>query len=802
MIRRLFTASRVTLLVATIGIGQLAVAIVTALPPIDDVLRAGYPQVVASTWQVGDVRVTGAQAATLAVVPLLALGLSLLLNRTTVGRAVTAAADNPSLARTVGINPKWVSTVVWTIAGLLSTVSLVLISAQGDRASGFVSLGPQTMVQALAAAVIAGMASFRRALVAGVAIGVAQALVRFNFPEQQGLFDLLLFLAVLVAVAVGSRQDHGDVGGWSTAAPRSPVVPDALRSLWWIRHLDRLATGALVVAAFALPLVVSAPSRQLLYTTILAFALCGLSLTVLTGWAGQLSLGQMAFAGTGALLTAALARGLEAEVHLGRLVLRLEVPVFSFVVSALLAAAAVAALAAVIGVGALRVRGLLLAVSTFAFGLAASQWLYRRPFLTEGASASVPLTRGTLGPLDLESQRTYYYLALVVLVVALGLVARLHRSGVGRRTIAVRDNPASAAASTISPARSKLTAFALSGALASLGGSVLAGAISNVPLSERFFQVEDSLLLVAIVVIGGLGSVIGPVLGALWVIGLPSFFPDNEVLPLFASSLGLLVLLLYVPGGLMEIPYAVKRADDPGRPPTGRGGAGPSPSCGPSRGRTRPPRAARPGDRAVPLAVRDVAVHFGGLVALDGIDLEFRSGEVVGLIGSNGAGKSTLLDAIGGFVPATRRHVELVGRDVSGWSAAARARLGLGRTFQAARLFPALTVRESVLVALEARGRTGLLATALWLPPATAAERAKRSPGGRAARPDRARAATPTTSSPTSRPGPGASSNWPACWRSTPRCCASTSPPPGSPSGRPRPWRRCSSASARSWMPR
>ncbi|OWY59981.1 ABC transporter, partial [cyanobacterium TDX16] len=151
-------------------------------------------------------------------------------------------------------------------------------------------------------------------------------------------------------------------------------------------------------------------------------------------------------------------------------------------------------------------------------------------------------------------------MVLALLVASIGLVVRLRRSGIGRTTVAVRDNPNSAAAATVSPTRSKLTAFALSGALASLGGSLLAGAVSNVPLTERFFQVDDSLQLVAIVVIGGLGSVVGPVLGALWVVGLPSFFPDNDVLPLFASSIGLLVLLLYLPGGLVQVPHAIRAA--------------------------------------------------------------------------------------------------------------------------------------------------------------------------------------------------------------------------------------------------
>jgi ABC-type branched-subunit amino acid transport system ATPase component len=114
------------------------------------------------------------------------------------------------------------------------------------------------------------------------------------------------------------------------------------------------------------------------------------------------------------------------------------------------------------------------------------------------------------------------------------------------------------------------------------------------------------------------------------------------------------------------------------------------------------------------------------VVAADHVDLVVDPGEVVGLIGTNGAGKSTLMNAIGGYVPS-RGSVELGGVDLAGRGPASRARLGLGRTFQAATLFPELTIRETVAVALEARGHTGLLSSALWFPNATRAERAKRA---------------------------------------------------------------------------
>jgi ABC-type branched-subunit amino acid transport system ATPase component len=136
--------------------------------------------------------------------------------------------------------------------------------------------------------------------------------------------------------------------------------------------------------------------------------------------------------------------------------------------------------------------------------------------------------------------------------------------------------------------------------------------------------------------------------------------------------------------------------------------------------------AARPVLTGPALAVTDVSVTFGGLRAVDKASVFAQPGEVVGLIGTNGAGKSTLMNAIGGFAPS-EGTIEILCRDASQMNSANRARLGLGRTFQAARLFPDLTVRETVQVALEARGRTGLLSTALHLPSATRAERSKRS---------------------------------------------------------------------------
>ena len=726
VIRRLFEAPRVIVLVATIGIAQLMQAVLASYPDLERTRGQRFPAPLTFIWDdVLGLRITGPKLTILVLVPLLAVGLSWFLNRTVFGQTVQASATNADLARLSGIDPKMVQLFVWTIAGLLATISLLLLSANRGSIGGLSNLGPNTMARALAAAVIAGMVSFPRALAAGVTIGVVQAHVQFVFINQGGLIDFLLFVVVAVAVAFQSRGSADEVGSFSFSARRRPI-PERLREIWWVRGLSTTALGLLLAIALVLPYLVTRPSRHLLYASILAFAICALSMTIVTGWAGQLSLGQMAFAGIGALFAAGFNRGFTFGVGIGDRweLFSVTLPRVPYLISMLLAAGMAAATAALIGLGALRVKGLLLAVTTFAFAMAAQQYLYRRPMLNGGNSQSIPFRRGSLGPLDLASQRAYYYLCLGILVVLLVVVARLRRSGIGRSIIGVRENEYTAAAYTVSPTRTKLLAFSLAGGIAGLGGALLGGLVQNIPYTERLFQITDSLRLVSIVVIGGLGTLMGPVVGALWVVGLPAFWPDNELVPLFTSSIGLLILLLYFPGGLIQITYSARDA-------LLRWAESRLPDA-PSKTSTAPPAVVLGGGRIRPvyqgpaLAVRDVSVTFGGLRAVDRVSIVAHPGEVVGLIGANGAGKSTLMNAIGGFTPA-EGIVEILGNDVSGRSASARARVGLGRTFQAARLFPELTVRETVQVALEARGRTHLLSTALFLPSASRSERAMAS---------------------------------------------------------------------------
>ena len=209
VIRRLFDAPRVIVLVATIGIAQLSLAILAAYPKVDK-RGARFPQAIRSVHEIASVRITGAQLSILIVVPVVAGVLAWFLTRTTFGKSVKASAENRDLARLNGISPKQVSMFVWAAAGALATLSLSLIAAEAGSAQNIALLGSSTLVRALAAAVIGGMVSFNRAFFAGIAIGVAEFVIGFNFPDQAGLVDFLILIGILVAVYFQSRQGSGE----------------------------------------------------------------------------------------------------------------------------------------------------------------------------------------------------------------------------------------------------------------------------------------------------------------------------------------------------------------------------------------------------------------------------------------------------------------------------------------------------------------------------------------------------------------------------------------------------------------
>jgi len=706
IVRRLFDAPRLILLVATIGVSQVLFFAQAVLPGVDN--QARFPSPLDWTASIGDLLLLSEHFMVAAIVPPLIIALSLFLTRTRFGIAIRAAAENSDAARLAAISVKRVSTSVWVLSGVLATVTAVLVNPIRGVVVGSdfsAALGPGLLLRALAAALVGGMVSLPLALAGGVAVGVVEALLFVNVGDP-GAVDLVLFLAVLVLVFVRRGQVwSGETGTWSLS-PKVRPIPERLRQVWWVRRLPLLAGGGAFAVAALLPLAFDDSARLFLFTRVALFAVIALSLTVLTGWAGQLSLGQYAFVGVGSFITAAFEmRGMPFGVA-----------VFYGTVAGVVAALA-------IGAPALSIRGLYLAVTTLAFAVAARSWIFTRDSFLGGETVA-NVDRGELAFLDFRDARTYYYLCLLVLLVAVLVVSRLRTSGVGRTLIAVRENEAAAASFAVSPAVAKLTAFAVAGGLAALAGGLLAGA--RVQFSAIHFGPEESLRVVAMTIIGGLGSVAGSVLGAVYVLGLPALIEDSAEVRLLTSGVGLLILLLYFPGGLAQLLYKARDGLLVVAERRVAATAAEAPPGGPGRASTQ---VVRPDSTVVDptagtpaLRTSEVTVRFGGRTALDSVSLTAMPGEVVGLIGSNGAGKSTLVNVVSGFVRPAGGRVDLLGDDITALPPHERARLGLGRVFQDARLFGDLSVREAIKVALERRERSELVPSMLALPPSRRAE--------------------------------------------------------------------------------
>jgi sulfate-transporting ATPase len=448
--------------------------------------------------------------------------------------------------------------------------------------------------------------------------------------------------------------------------------------------------------------------------TTMAMAIVLLSVVVVTGYGGQISLCQFALAGLGVFVAGRLTAGLHVPLALSILVA---------IIAAMLAGL-------VVGIPALRSRGVSLAVLTLGFAVVLEEEVFNNSSLTS-------LFGDTVGPiklfgLDLDATvypMRYATFAAVVFVLLAIFVAKIRRGALGRRLMAVRGSERAAAALGINVYAAKLFAFSLAAGIAAIGGMVLAFQQSSLVYSSSY-PYEQSINTLVYAVIGGLGFLVGPVLagaavvpGGLLYQALTFLREGNDQLLNFIGGLGLILVLLTAPDGMAKqmadtlaplnrlldritliVTSSVRR---PGSSLPGPGG-GATVTPGASQPRdvraaTGSPAASAPVERArgQSLSMQNVSVRFGGVVALDKVSLDLLPGEIVGLIGPNGAGKTTLIDAITGFVDIAEGTIELDGRRTDGMGVARRSQSGIGRTFQNLELFEDLTVRENLQTACD-----------------------------------------------------------------------------------------------------
>lgn len=470
------------------------------------------------------------------------------------------------------------------------------------------------------------------------------------------------------------------------------------------------------------------------------YAIVAVSLVLLVGWVGQISIAQAALVGVGAYSTALV-------VHRFGVAFPANLP---------LAAACSGAAAALLGAVALRVRGLYLAVATLIFGYMADEFLFHQTWFSGYGGEAVitqPLIghRGAFPSFDFTDRRTFYYIAWACALVAVYAAANLRSGKTGRAFFAVRGSEVAAASLGINVTRYKLLAFVLSGALAGVAGNLIM--VGQQAASSDQFDLSVSIFYLSIAVVGGLTSLGGALTASLIFAGLNEAFLRIHTLNGYldvTSAVLLAAVLLTYPGGLGAVPAAAqarlrrvaRRLD---RLRRGlqlarvlrriRKGEAPEIEAATLDAMPASASAAAPGadaeredvismatvqhrhatlgpDRATRepvIEAEGITVRFGGLVANDDVTFSVRAGEIVGLIGPNGAGKTTLFNAVAGLTRISAGTVRLMGRDVTHWSVHRRASLGVGRTFQSIQLFPQLTVFENLMVATHMQNRTGVL---------------------------------------------------------------------------------------------
>ena len=533
IVRRFARSPRLVLTVATIGITQLLAVFAILIPRLWDENAASQRIPPPFDWKltIGSFILNANDFIAMIVAPLAMLVVVLFLTRTRVGTAVRAAAERSERASLLGIPVGGLSTIVWMLAAFLSFLALFLRAGILGVPLGN-ALSISTLVQALAALVIGRLRNLGTIAVAAVALGILEYGVAWN-AESPLLVAPFVGAAVMAALLMqrrgSTRLDQDTTASWRLADEVRDLDP-AVARLPLVRLL-RYSTYALApIGLVIIPLALRS-DQVIKITAIAIFAIIGLSLVVLTGWAGQISLGQVALVAIGAAVSAKLTLEWNVDLTL-----------------ALLAGGAVGALAAfLVGLPALRLRGLYLAVTTLVFAMSVISWLLNDRFFS-WVPGNKRIERPPLfGRIDVETPTRFYVYTLVVLAIAMMAVRGIRRSRTGRAILALRDNEKGAQAYSLSATKIKLTAFTISGTLAGVAGGLFSHLNHSFDLQS--YGVGKSLDVFTASVVGGLGSMFGAVLGGVYLRGT-EWFVTAEEWRFLSSAAGVLLVLLIVPGGL------------------------------------------------------------------------------------------------------------------------------------------------------------------------------------------------------------------------------------------------------------
>ncbi|MGP0030506.1 MAG: ABC transporter permease subunit [Acidimicrobiales bacterium] len=640
------------------------------------------------------------------VAGLMALGLWYLLNHTALGLRMRALVDRPDLAVARGVDRGRTSGVAWILGTVMAAMAGVA------AAPIFNSLTSSTylyiLLVATAAAVLGGLRSVPLAALGGLLIGAIQSLVAgyASFASSiPGFSDAVPFVLLLVGLAIWGRERGRRTGQAAHDVPPPDYL--ALRPRW-----RRIAPWVFWFGALLLYIFVGADSYWLgLATQGLALSLVFLSFTIVTGTGGIVSLAQAAFVTAAGLMAGVL------MVHFHQ----------PYLVGLLGGVAFAVLLGVVVAVPALRQGGLALALATLALGFVGDNVLFQWSWLAGPLQQGWVIPRPSFGPIHLSNDKTMALVLVVLVLLVTLLIRNLQRSSSGRMMSAVRTSQSAAETSGISGTRVKFTIFAVSAALAGLGGVLLVTVDQQA--SATTYSTPVGLVWLATVVLWGIRRPSGAIAAGMSSILLAGVLSSgfhfsliswsgttSTLIPEVLFGLGA-VTMAQNPDGILslteESSYLARKRREARRaqkreaaataaataavavaaPPLNGVPSGPASVAAAG---LAAPDGARPG---AALRVDAVCAAYGETPVLFDIDLDLRPGRITALVGANGAGKSTLCKVLAGLMEPSSGAIFVEGKDVTRQPAHQRSKQLLLAP-ESRGIFPALSVEDNLMVLL------------------------------------------------------------------------------------------------------
>jgi ABC-type branched-subunit amino acid transport system ATPase component/ABC-type branched-subunit amino acid transport system permease subunit len=447
-----------------------------------------------------------------------------------------------------------------------------------------------------------------------------------------------------------------------------------------VRSLTPLfvAAGALIALPFLMPMMGLGVTSA---TEVVIYAMACMALNILVGYTGLVSFGHGAWFGLAAYAAGLLQR----ELFPG-----------SFLAPVLIGVGLVALIAAAFGALILRRRGVYFSLLTLALSAMLYTVAFRWTAVTGGEDGLGGIVRPRIGSVDFDASLPYYILVAALAFLVVFILWRFHNSPVGSVLVAIRENEQRARFLGYATDRYKLIAFTMSAAITGLAGALLL--FNNRMTSAEPISVAFSGELLAMVVIGGMRSFLGPALGALFYVIFRDYLSSLTENWLFVFGLLFVAFIVFSPRGLIGVyeqvtaPFRKKVVEDAAMAAR-RIGAEPLPDF------------LRPTEHTngAILEVRNIVKHFGGIKAVEGTSFTVRDRTLHALIGPNGAGKTTAFNLISGMYVPESGDVLLAGRSIAGLPPETITQAGVGRSFQITNLFPELSVEENIRLAVQGR---------------------------------------------------------------------------------------------------